>query len=204
MKLIPVPYIDQSAAGAYTGCESVTAVMLLQYLGYPVRLFDFIDTCLEKESFERRGDKLYGGDPREVFCGDPRDPEAMGCYAPVLIRAMEKVAGDRFALRDETGTGLEALCRRYIDREMPVPVWATIDMKPYLPGPDWYLKKDGSRFSWRSNEHCLLLVGYDEKHYIFNDPWQGNGLVAHPKTLAEARHREQYSQAIGLAPKENV
>ena len=46
-KIINVPYLDQSNA-APTGCESVTAVMLLQYLGVDIGINEFIDKYLDK------------------------------------------------------------------------------------------------------------------------------------------------------------
>ena len=92
MKKIDVPYLDQSGQ-APTGCESVSAVMLLRYLGYPVTIPDFLDHVLERGVFEKRGDELWGSDPRQCFVGDPRDPEALGCYAPVMVKALRRVAG---------------------------------------------------------------------------------------------------------------
>ena len=68
MKKIDVPYLDQSGQ-APTGCESVSAVMLLRYLGYPVTIPDFLDHVLERGVFEKRGDELWGSDPRQCFVG---------------------------------------------------------------------------------------------------------------------------------------
>lgn len=203
MKFIDVPYIDQTGGGAFTGCESVTAVMLLNYLGIDLSIYDFIDSYLDKRPFEERNGELYGPDPRKVFAGDPYDSEAMGCYAPVIINSLKRILGDRYEVTDETGASVEELCAKYIDNGMPVILWATIDMKEYIEGPDWKLFETGEKFTWRSNEHCLLLVGYDEEEYIFNDPWQNNGIVRHNKALVEDRYASQYSQAIGVCGKED-
>ena len=46
-KVIQAPYIDQTKQYP-TGCESVSAVMLLQYLGIPVLVDDFIEKYLKK------------------------------------------------------------------------------------------------------------------------------------------------------------
>ena len=40
-KIIEAPYIDQSVSYP-TGCESVSATMLLQYLGYEITVDEFI------------------------------------------------------------------------------------------------------------------------------------------------------------------
>lgn len=198
MKMISVPYIDQTANGAFTGCESVSAVMLLRYLGYDMQLDEFLDRYLDKEDFEERDGELWGPDPRVAFAGDPRDSEAMGCYAPVIRRSLERILGERFSVTDESGSELKDLAACYIDRDMPVIVWATIDMRDIVTGPSWHLKSTGEIFTWRSNEHCLLMVGYDEEHYIFNDPWEGRGVIAYEKRLFEDRYRKQYSQALGI------
>ena len=54
MVKIDVPYIDQSRKYP-TGCESVSAVMLLRFLGYDISPDEFIDKYLEKRDFEKTG-----------------------------------------------------------------------------------------------------------------------------------------------------
>ena len=200
MKKIDVPYIDQTGGGAFTGCESVTAVMLLQYLGIDISIYDFIDNYLDKEPFETRDGILYGPNPYEVFVGDPYDTEAMGCYAPVIKNSLERILGDNYEVIDETGCDLPALVEKYIDSGMPLIVWATIDLKDIIVGPVWKLDS-GEDFTWLSNEHCMLLVGYDDEHYIFNDPWQNNGVIAYDKNTVLDRYKKQHSQAVGLIKK---
>ena len=53
MHKIEVPYIDQSVKYP-TGCESVSAVMLLKYLGYEITVDEFIKNCLECRDMEMR------------------------------------------------------------------------------------------------------------------------------------------------------
>ncbi len=196
MKKIDVPYIDQTGGGAFTGCESVTAVMLLQYLGCNISIYDFIDNYLEKEPFTERDGVMYGPSPYEKFAGDPYDREAMGCYAPVIQKAMQRVLGDGFRVLDETGSDIGYLLRSYIDRDMPVALWATIDLREIIVGPCWTLSDSGESFTWLSNEHCMLLVGYDDEHYIFNDPWNNNGIVAYDRATVEDRYIKQHRQAV--------
>jgi len=74
-------------------------------------------------------------------------------------------------------------------------------MKELIIGPAWRLKENGEVFTWISNEHCLLLVGYDEEKYYFNDPHNGNGVIGYPKKLTEDCHRAQYSMAVGIKRK---
>ena len=169
-KLIQVPYLDQSKE-APTGCESVTAVMLLQFLGKEITIQEFVDNYLEKEAFCEKDGVVFGPDPREKFAGDPYDPESMGCYAPVIQKALQTVLGAEYQVLDETGASIDTLLETYIDQGMPVVFWATINLRDIIIGPEWKLSGTGECFTWRSNEHCMLLVGYDDTHYIFNDPW---------------------------------
>ena len=68
--IIRAPYIDQS--GRYpTGCESVSAVMLLRHLGVDITVDEFIRSYLEQKAFEVRNGELFGPDPRKYFCGNP-------------------------------------------------------------------------------------------------------------------------------------
>lgn len=194
---IQAPYIDQS--GAYpTGCESVTAVMLLQFLGVDITVDEFIENCLEKKGFEERDGELFGPDPRECFCGSPYDEDSFGCYAPVIVDALRKVLGDGYDVVDETGTPTEELITRYIEKGMPVIYWACINMREPVTGPCWRLYDTGEMFTWISNEHCMLLVGYDREGYYFHDPYENNGRIRYPKEITEDRHRAQHMQAVAV------
>lgn len=200
MKIINVPYIDQTGGGAFTGCESVTAVMLLNHLGIDISIYDFIDNYLDKQPFETHDGVLYGPNPYEVFAGDPYDKEAMGCYAPVIKNSLERILDKAYEVIDETGSELPALVEKYIDNGMPLIVWATIDLRDIIVGPVWKIS-NGEDFTWLSNEHCMLLVGYDDEHYIFNDPWNNNGIIAYDKNTVLDRYAKQHSQAIGVIKK---
>ena len=197
---IQAPYIDQS--GAYpTGCESVSAVMLLQFLGADITVDEFIEKYLEKQDFEKRDGEMFGPDPRKYFCGSPYDEDSFGCYAPVIAGAMKRVLGGTYTVKDESGTDTAELIRRYIDKGMPVVYWACINMREPVIGPQWKLLDTGQIFTWVSNEHCMLLVGYDGEGYYFNDPYNNNGLIHYPKEVVEERHRAQHMQAVGVLPR---
>lgn len=230
-KLIKVPYIDQTKEWP-TGCESVSATMFLQYLGFKISVKQFVEQYLEKEPLFEKGGQLYGPDPRKVFVGNPADESSMGCYAPVIKRALEKVFGhsDRscgegsvsrktcgqsrefegtsemptgnsravWEVLDLTGVSMEMLLQDYIDCDIPVIFWASIDLQETYMGPEWTLTDSGKIFVWRSNEHCMLLVGYDEENYYFNDPWHNHGTVGYERKLVERRHAEQYQMAVSV------
>lgn len=200
MICLNVPYIDQSVLYP-TGCESVSAVMFLRFLGIEITVDEFIEKYLDKREFEERDGVLYGPDPRKFFCGSPYDKDAFGCYAPVIVRALERVFADRGypgVVKNETGATAAELSEKYIKKGMPVIFWACINMREPVEGPSWRLADTGEEFTWISNEHCMLLVGFDEEGYYFNDPYDNNGVVRYPKELVEDRHRAQHMQAITL------
>jgi hypothetical protein len=93
----------------------------------------------------------------------------------------------------------QQLLEEQIDRGLPVLYWCCIDLKPSFEGPAWTLP-DGTQFLWTSNEHCMLLVGYDTDRdtLIFNDPWDGHGVVDYDRKLVLQRHREQKERAVIL------
>ena len=200
-KIIQVPYIDQSVKYP-TGCESVSTVMLLQYLGYDISVDEFIADYLEMKAFEEREGQLFGADPNLYFCGSPYDKDSFGCYAPVICKALEKAIGDKYETRNETNTSVDELIRKYIDADMPVIFWACINMREPIVGPEWKLFDSEEVFTWISNEHCMLLVGYDEEGYYFNDPHENRGLIRYEKELVEDRHKAQYSMAVGVCRKD--
>ena len=107
---------------------------------------------------------------------------------------------DAFEVVDETGKTAAQLCE-YIDAGMPVVFWATLDFTPVPEERDHWLLADGTDFAWKCHEHCLLLVGYDDEHYWFNDPWHNHGVCAQPKALVEDCHAAQGMFAVTLKRK---
>ncbi len=67
-----------------------------------------------------------------------------------------------------SNVSLQQLCAEYIDNNIPVILWATMNMATPYNGNRWTY--NGKTIQWIAPEHCLLLVGYDDEHYIFNDP----------------------------------
>ena len=198
-KWIQAPYIDQTERYP-TGCESVSAVMLLHYLGIPITVDAFIDDYLEKAPVISRKGRLYGPDPFLSFAGSPYDAASFGCYAPGIANALNRVFAAQkpeYLAKDITGMPVSKMLAQFLDRDMPVVFWASLDMKETVPGPKWQLP-DGSVFTWRSNEHCMLLMGYEEDALYFNDPWQNHGCMRWPLSLVERRHKEQRGLAVAV------
>jgi len=199
-KLISVPYISQSG-GYPTGCEIVSASMLLQHYEYDVSVDEFIDNYLERSSLEEINGNLYGPDPNEAFAGDPRSVYSYGCYAPVIVSSLNKILGEEHWVKNTTGSEFNELIENYIDKEIPVLVWTSINLIPTSVGTEWYVRESGERIQWISNEHCMVLVGYDKDKYYFNDPYEDNGVVGYDKELVEERFRELGNQSIVILNK---
>ena len=183
-----------------TGCESVSAVTVLQFYKEDISAARFIDNYLPKSAeFFYDGFKRQGPSPYEYFIGNPRTAASYGCMAPVIERALCDYFGDSERVKNTTGTELDELCREYIDNGIPVITWATINMLETNPTNSWYLS-DGTRFTWPGNEHCLVLIGYDEDNYYFNDPYAGK-TVKYEKEKVEDRHAELGRQSVVILKK---
>lgn len=178
-----------------TGCESVAAVMALHHAGVLISVEDFIDFHLPcDDHFYSRSFKRYGPDPYSVFVGDPRTTASYGCMAPVIQAALISCLSKDKQVINTTGTSLHDLCHAHIDEGTPVIVWATMDMRAVGKGNKWYFE-DGTLFTWPAGEHCLLLVGYSETEYYFNDPRYGK-TVAYEKELSESRYASMGMQSL--------
>ena len=90
MHKIEVPYIDQSVKYP-TGCESVSAVMLLQYLGYDITVEEFIDRYLECRPMEMTVTGSFMDRIRyQYFCGSPYDSEILSGFMQTdLLTALD-------------------------------------------------------------------------------------------------------------------
>ena len=177
-----------------TGCESVTAVMALHYAGVSISVEDFIANHLPcDDRFYEEDGLLYGPDPYAVFIGDPHRTNSYGCMAPVIERALRSCVGEGKVVKT-TGETLSSLCRNYVDKGVPVILWATMEMRPVGSGRMWFLP-DGRQFTWPSGEHCLLLVGYNESEYFFNDPRHG-AVVAYDTNSVEVAYASLGKQSL--------
>jgi len=203
-KLIRVPYIYQKH-GYPNGCEPVCAVMALWYYGIETDVNEFIDGYLPLAPAPKVGKQ--GPDPDLVFCGDPREKTGWGCYAPVITRALEGILSDSgYTVTEHHGESLGRLCQMYIDKDIPVIIWATVDMTDTV-GEKYYASwttEDGKEIVYNRKLHCLVLVGYDDESYYFNDPMvrgrDGTECVSYPREAAEKAYSHLGMQSIAVIP----
>lgn len=191
-KVINVPYINQTEKYK-TACESVSAVMVLQYYNQNISPKTFIDNYLDKGSSN-------SFDPNVCFGGDPYSETGMGCYAPVITKAVNEYldrTGVNLAANTVIGKDLDELCDEYIDNNIPVILWATTDMKAPYPGRQ--IPYGNSYIQWIAPEHCLVLVGYNDNSYIFNDS-QRKAKIYYDKDDVVRAYLGLGSQAVIIAP----
>lgn len=184
-----VPFISQLPKYP-TGCESVSTVMALNYAGVNIAVDDFIDKYLEKGN-------RNSFDPNICFGGNPYSKSGYGCYSPVIKKALDNILYDSLLYAKEVqGKSISYLCSEYIDRDIPVIFWATQHMEKPRNGTK--IPYNNKYIQWISPMHCLLLVGYDDTHYIFHDP-QEHAKTFYSKESVEAAYKGLFMQAIVIS-----
>ena len=177
--------------------------MLLRDAGYSTSISYFVDNALDKGYLYSEGGTLYGPDPNVSFIGDPRSSSGYGCYAPVIVNALNRILTGGDKAINVTGTSMEELLTNFIDNGTPVAIWATINMIEMEYGTQWVVPETGSLFTWKSHEHCLVLVGYDDDYYYINDPYNSNGLCKYSRSVVEDRFAVMGYQAVVILKDNN-
>lgn len=178
-----------------TGCEATSAVMAMNYLGAGVYLESFAD-LLPCAPVTDNGICLCGPDPASSFAGDPhKETASFGCFEDVIIHTVNENYPALLAQKAE-GT-IDDLCS-FINLGYPVLIWTTMELQEIRYVTTWMLP-DGSTFTWPGREHCMLLVGYDDSSYYFNDPRNGE-CIAYDKDLSEQRYEEMGRRAVVITP----
>lgn len=175
-----------------TGCEATAAAMALQYWGEEVTPEEVADWLPTSRDFYTFAGVDYGPNPWTEFVGDPFTTDSYGCYAPVIVDAINKNS-TRCRAEDYSGASLTELfdC---ISQGTPVLIWATVEMKPAREGNSWVLE-NGETFTWIAGEHCLVLAGYENGMVYLNDPYTGRQECYSSETVEE-RYGELGCQAV--------
>lgn len=188
---IDVPLISQKDAGYQTGCELVSAAMVLNYYEIPVTAQEVYEVIEKSKGNSER----LAEDPNACFIGDPVTAHGFGCYVYPLVNAMNQLIGDDWRAVNVSDSELDYLEENYLNRGTPVIIWATINMSEPQKGDSWTLQ-NGKTFEWISGEHCLVLVGADEKYYYFNDPNHEDEVIGYDKKVVKERYEQLGKQAI--------
>lgn len=176
-----------------TGCEATSGAMLLQAYGYKAEKTD-VAGRMKKGKRVVVGDRVYAGHPDEVFIGNPESGSGYGAFPKVLAEAMQRIideqGGNHLATPMYGKTQREIL--NLLDKGTPVCIWSSIGGVEIEYRSGWYLMKDGEYtdeyFTWPSNEHVLVLTGYDDDEVFVCDPLKGRYSY---KMKSFFRHYEQ-------------
>ncbi len=188
----PKKLINITAISQYpelpTGCEVTSLAAVLNYYGIDIDKCDIGDSYLDK------GD-VGTVDFHEAFEGDPRDESSFGCYAPVIVKAAEKIISERqsqLTVSEVSGSELEALFK-YTDMDIPVIVWGTQDCQQGRYTVTWNV--DGKDLTWFSPEHCMVLAGYSDSSVWVADPIYGE-IKQYDINVFKSCYDSLYKQAV--------
>lgn len=190
---LPVNYISQFPS-LPNGCEITSLATVLNYLGYEVSKDELWKEYLPCE-------KVGKANFYYQFVGEPDNRNSYGCYAPALVEAADKFFednGDEYKAVDLTGSSFESLLYK-VKEGKPVILWgaAYIESEPSY-STEWIV--DGEYLVWKTNMHCMVLIGYDSSvgTVTVSDPMRG--ITEYDMKLFIKRYKQFYSQAIVLEP----
>lgn len=168
-----------------SGCEITSLTMVLNYMGINVTNDYMADNYLDSSTYN-----MFTS-----FVGSVYNDNSFGCYAPVIVNAANKFFSDR-ALDYEAVNISNSTREQIVDilsEGRPVIIWNTEDMKTT------YAKTytiDGNSFEWMTNEHCVVLSGYNEQENTVEVADSIAGKVVRDADTFFQRYNDVLSQAV--------
>ncbi len=191
-----VPYLNQISLGYPTGCEAVSATMVLKYKGYKVSVKNIIDnTKSGSKKYKGNDGNWYGGNPFEEFVGRPNlglGKGSYGVFAKPIASAMSNYAGGK--VKNISGCSEKALLN-HVSKGNPVVVWCVKNGGNLKNGVVWTYEDQSGTFQELIGEHCAVLIGYDEDYVYLNDPSAGQN-VKQSRSKFMSNWKKLYQQAI--------
>lgn len=184
-----------------TGCEATAAAMLLQAYGYDAGK-EAVADALPKGDFEQHNGEEYAPHPNCAFIGDPYSEQGFGTLSEPVAVAMQSIInaqnGSHYAVCLDNADETQILS--LVDKGIPLCIWATISMLELVDTGGWYIK-DGETYTdeyyqWPGNEHCMVLVSYDEYYVTVHDPL--TGIQEYDRELFFYRYEQLGRHAIAL------
>lgn len=189
-----VPYINQFKLGYPTGCEAVSATMVLKFKGYNVSTKDIIkNTKMGSKKHQKSDGIWYGANPFEEFVGEPSlglGKGSYGVFAKPIANAMAVYAAGK--VTNISGCSENELFNQ-VSKGNPVVVWCVKNGGNLKEGVTWHY--EGGTFKELVGEHCAVLIGYDEDYVYLNDPSAGEN-VKQSKSKFISNWKQLFSQAI--------
>lgn len=169
------------AAPAYPSAVQANALRIAYLSGYPTLRQQHPLTCEASTASMATAGRISEArimavlprnlDPNLGFRGNPDGHQASdlrnyGVYPGPLSRALNRFGFTSQPLFDSSDLAI----RNYISRGWPVIAWVTYALEPETPR--WVLQ-NGRGFVLVPHEHTILIVGYDARTLVANDPWTG-------------------------------
>ncbi len=96
---------------------------------------------------------------------------------------------------------MSALAANYVAKGTPVAVWCTISMQEINEVYQWQSYDKKQTYLYPVRQHCMVLIGYDEKYYYFLNPYNSNGEVKYTKEQTEYCYNSIGRQAVAILNK---
>lgn len=170
-----------------SGCEAIALTMVLNYYGYNLDKLTIADRYLIKSN-----DNFLIG-----FKGDPHSKSGGGAYSPSITNTANRFlieSGDTRACVNVSGTELEELFP-FIAQGNPVIVWTTINGQKANPSGPVYRYGD-TEYQWVSQEHCVVLTGYNLTKNEITIYDSISGIVVYDKDEFKNTYNEMWKMAV--------
>lgn len=151
-----IPFINQFPE-LPTGCEITSLAQVLTYLGYNVDKVELAKNYLPMSNVKTAGCFI------NYFLGEPWSYRGSGCFAPAITTAANKFFADNGSTLSAYVISYSSVDALFKELSMghPVIVWTSYN---YETPEVTYNEVDlghGNYFSWPTNEHCVVLSGYN-------------------------------------------
>lgn len=167
-KILEVELINQLPEYK-NGCEATSLTMLLNYAGVTVDK-DTVVSKMKKDAtevkYDGRGNILEWGDPRVGFVGDVTGKKPGYSIDPIALKSVieEYLPGKSL---DLTGCEFYKL-QEILYTGRPIVVWVNKTFEEPKVSYTWTSAR--GEISAFKNQHAVVLTGYDENNFYYNDP----------------------------------
>ncbi|MEW8984126.1 MAG: C39 family peptidase [Bacillus anthracis] len=185
-----VPFIQQLPE-LDRGCEVTSLAMMLQYAGITVDKMKLANE-IKKVDFMNDGVR---GNPNEGFVGNiyTFSESGYGVYHGPLFQLAKKYLPNKAV--DLTGKSIEELYKS-VKAGQPVVMITNATFAPLDEDEFTTWETNNGDVSITYNEHCVVLIGYDQESVYIRDPLKDSLDVKVPKEKFEQAWVQMGSQAI--------
>ncbi|BCB35636.1 hypothetical protein BCJMU51_0499 [Bacillus cereus] len=185
-----VPFIQQLPE-LDRGCEVTSLAMMLQYAGITVDKMKLANE-IKKVDFMNDGVR---GNPNEGFVGNiyTFSESGYGVYHGPLFQLAKKYLPNKAV--DLTGKSIEELYKS-VKAGQPVVMITNATFAPLDEDEFTTWETNNGDVSITYNEHCVVLIGYDQESVYIRDPLKDSLDVKVPRENFEQAWVQMGSQAI--------